>query len=34
MFPAFFKFRKDGLGDFQFGYVQTQIDWRDIERDG
>jgi len=32
--PGYFEFRKDGLGDFQFGYVQGQIDWRDAERDG
>jgi hypothetical protein len=32
--PGYFEFRKDGLGDFQFGYVQAQIDWRDTERDG
>ncbi len=29
--PGYFEFRKDGLGDFQFGYVQGQIDWRDAE---
>ena len=32
--PGYFEFRKDGRGDFQFGYVQGQIDWRDVERDG
>ena len=32
--PGYFEFRKGGTDDFQFGYVQGQIDWRDAERDG
>ena len=27
-------FCKDGLGEFQFGYVRCDIDWRESERDG
>ena len=32
--PGYFNFAKDGLGDFQFGYVRCDIDWRESERDG
>ena len=32
--PGYIRFAKDGLGDFQFGYVQCGIDWRESERDG
>lgn len=32
--PGYIEFRTDGLGDFQFGYVQCGIDWRETERDG
>lgn len=32
--PGYFEFTKNGLGDFQFGYVQCNIDWRETERDG
>ena len=32
--PGYFEFTKDGLGEFQFGYVRCDIDWRDTERDG
>lgn len=32
--PGYFEFRKDGLGEFQFGYVQGQTDWRDADREG
>ena len=31
---AFIEFGADGLGSFQFGYVQGQIDYRTTERDG
>jgi hypothetical protein len=26
--PGFLEFSKDGLGEFQFGYVRCVIDWR------
>jgi len=32
--PGYIDFAKDGLGDFQFGYVRCDIDWRETERDG
>ncbi|MCZ2342601.1 MAG: hypothetical protein LC104_12545 [Bacteroidales bacterium] len=32
--PGYFEFTKDGLGEFQFGYVRCGIDWRTTERDG
>ena len=32
--PGFIDFAKDGLGDFQFGYVRCDINWRETERDG
>jgi hypothetical protein len=32
--PGYIEFKKNGLGDFQFGYVQCGIDWRESERDG
>ncbi|MEZ6130287.1 MAG: hypothetical protein R3C59_16510 [Planctomycetaceae bacterium] len=32
--PGYFEFRKDGLGEFQFGYVHCGIDWRATERGG
>jgi len=32
--PGYISFAKDGLGDFQFGYVRCDIDWRETERDG
>ena len=31
--PGYFKFGMDGRGDFQFGYVRCDIDWRETERD-
>jgi hypothetical protein len=31
---AFIEFEDDGLGSFQFGYVQGQIDGRTTNRDG
>ena len=31
--PGYFEFRKDGLGELQFGYVRCDIDWRSTERD-
>ncbi len=31
--PGYFKFVEDRLGDFQFGYVRCDIDWRETERD-
>ncbi len=31
---GYIEFKKDGLDDFQFGYVQCGIDWRQTERDG
>jgi hypothetical protein len=31
--PGCINFAKDGLGDFQFGYVRCGIDWRESERD-
>ncbi|MEZ6131156.1 MAG: hypothetical protein R3C59_20985 [Planctomycetaceae bacterium] len=32
--PGYFEFSKDGLGEFQFGYVRCGIDWRTTERAG
>jgi hypothetical protein len=32
--PGHFEFKKNGLGEFQFGYVRCDIDWRSTERDG
>jgi hypothetical protein len=32
--PGYINFIKDGLGEFQFGYVCCGIDWRECERDG
>ena len=32
--PGYIHFGKDGLGDFQFGYVRCDIDWRETEREG
>lgn len=32
--PGYINFGEDGLGDFQFGYVRCDIDWRESERDG
>ena len=32
--PSYIEFTKDGLGDFQFGYVRCDIDWKETERDG
>ena len=32
--PGYIEFAKNGLGDFQFGYVRCDIDWRETERDG
>ena len=32
--PGYINFAKDGLGNFQFGYVRCDIDWRESERDG
>ncbi len=31
---GFFEFRKDGSGEFQFGYVRGEIDYRSCTRDG
>ena len=31
---GYFEFDAEGLGSFQFGYVQGQIDYRVAERDG
>lgn len=31
---AYIDFEPNGLGSFQFGYVQGQIDWRTTSRDG
>lgn len=31
---GYIDFAKDGLGNFQFGYVRCDIDWREAERDG
>lgn len=31
--PGFIKFTKDGLGEFQFGYVHGWIDCRFVKRD-
>ena len=31
---GFFEFDRDGSGEFQFGYVSGQVDYRDVERDG
>ncbi len=31
---GFFEFRPDGLGEFQFGYVHGDIDYREVTRDG
>lgn len=32
--PGYFEFTKDGLGEFQFGFVRCDVDWRSMERDG
>ena len=32
--PGYINFGKNRLGDFQFGYVRCDIDWRETERDG
>ena len=32
--PGYIEFTQDGLGDFQFGYVRCDIDWKGTERDG
>ena len=32
--PGYIKFANDGLGEFQFGFVHCEIDWRETERDG
>ena len=32
--PGYIEFTTDGLGDFQFGYVRCDIDWREAGRDG
>ena len=32
--PGYIDFRKDRIGEFHFGYVQCDIDWREGERDG
>jgi hypothetical protein len=31
---AFLEFRKDGLGEFQFGLVSGEMDYRETTRDG
>lgn len=31
---AFFEFKENGTGHFQFGYVQGYMDWRPATRDG
>lgn len=32
--PGFIEFKKNGLGEFQFGYVRCDIDWKEGEYDG
>lgn len=32
--PGYIEFTKNGLGDFQFGYVRCENDWRSTKRDG
>lgn len=32
--PGYINFAKDWRGDFPFGYVRCDIDWRETERDG
>ena len=32
--PGYIEFKKDGLGEFQFGYVQCGVDWRASDSDG
>jgi hypothetical protein len=31
---GFFEFDRDGSGEFQFGYVSGQVDYREVEQDG
>ncbi len=31
--PGFIKFKKNGLGEFHFGYVRCDIDWEESEHD-
>ena len=31
---GYFEFDRDGTGEFQFGYVRGDIDYREVERDG
>ena len=31
---GYINFAKDGLGEFRFGYIRCDIDWRQTERDG
>ena len=31
--PGFIEFKKNGLGEFHFGYVRCDIDWQETERD-
>jgi hypothetical protein len=31
--PGYIEFKKNGLGEFQFGYVRCDIDWEETERD-
>jgi hypothetical protein len=32
--PGYINVARDGLGNFQFGYVRCEVDWRSKERDG
>lgn len=32
--PGYIHFAKDGCGNFQFGYIRCDIDWRSTKRDG
>lgn len=32
--PGYIDFAHDGMGDFQFGYVRCDIDWRVSDRGG
>ena len=31
--PGYINFAKDGRGDFQFGYVRCDIDWRETDNE-
>ena len=32
--PGFFEIKKNGLGEFQFGYIRCDIEWREGEHTG